>query len=130
MKDAAEALGSRYKGQPLGTFGDFSILSFNGNKINTTSGGGALISAKEEWIKKTSFLAMQARDATPHYQHSHIGYNYRMSNVCAAIGCGQMEVLQDRVQQRNNYAFYKEALAEIPNIYFSEEPDADYYSNR
>ena len=131
VEDAAEALGSSYKGQALGTFGDFSVLSFNGNKIITTSGGGALVSAKEEWIKKARFLATQARDAAPHYQHSHIGYNYRMSNVCAAIGRGQMEVLQERVQQRrNNYAFYKEAFEGIPEIHFSEEPSGDYFSNR
>ena len=131
IEDAAEALGSGYKGQPLGTFGDFSILSFNGNKIITTSGGGALVSAKEEWIKKARFLATQARDTAPHYQHSHIGYNYRMSNVCAAIGRGQMEVLPLRVQKRrSNYAFYKEAFASINAIRFAQEPGEDFYSNR
>ena len=131
VEDAAEALGSSYKGQPLGTFGDFSILSFNGNKIITTSGGGALVSPNEEWIKKARFLATQARDAAPHYQHSHIGYNYRMSNICAGIGRGQMEVLPQRVQQRrSNYAFYKEAFAEIPQITFPNEPTGDYFSNR
>src|SRR5690606_4767133 len=106
VEDAAEALGSSFKGQKLGTFGAMSILSFNGNKIITTSGGGALVSNNEAYIKQARFLATQARDAAPHYQHSHIGYNYRMSNVCAAIGRGQMDVLLERVQQRRaNYTF-------------------------
>lgn len=131
VEDAAEALGSSYKGQKLGTFGAMSILSFNGNKIITTSGGGALVSHNEEWISKARFLATQARDPAPHYQHSEIGYNYRMSNVCAAIGRGQMEVLQARVEKRrSNYEFYKKALAAFPAIRFIEEPNADYYSNR
>lgn len=131
VEDAAEALGSTYKGQPLGTFGAMSILSFNGNKIITTSGGGALVSAKEDWIRKARFLATQARDAASHYQHSHIGYNYRMSNICAGIGRGQMEVLPERVQQRRrNYAFYKNAFAAFREIQFAEEPSADYFSNR
>ena len=131
VEDAAEALGSSYKGQKLGTFGAMSILSFNGNKIITTSGGGALVSKNEEWIKKARFLATQARDAAPHYQHSQIGYNYRMSNICAAIGCGQMDVLPDRVEKRrSNWDFYKKALADYSAIKFLEEPDSDYYSNR
>jgi len=131
VEDAAEALGSSYKGCMLGTFGAMSILSFNGNKIITTSGGGALVSSNEDWIKQSRFLATQARDAAPHYQHSHIGYNYRMSNICAAIGRGQMEVLPDRVQQRRaNYTFYKEAFADLPAIQFADEPNGDYYSNR
>lgn len=131
IEDAAEALGSAYKGQPLGTFGAMSILSFNGNKIITTSGGGALVSANEEWIKKARFLATQARDAAPHYQHSQIGYNYRMSNICAGIGRGQMEVLINRVEQRRqNFDFYKKAFETIPEITFLEEPTSDYYSNR
>lgn len=131
VEDAAEALGSKYNGQALGTFGDFSILSFNGNKIITTSGGGALVSAREEWIKQARFLATQARDAAPHYQHSHIGYNYRMSNVCAGIGRGQMEVLGQRVEQRRgNYEFYKNTFAGIHAIRFGEEPAAAYFSNR
>jgi dTDP-4-amino-4,6-dideoxygalactose transaminase len=131
VEDAAEALGSTYKGRKLGTFGAMSILSFNGNKIITTSGGGALVSKNEAYIKQSRFLATQARDAAPHYQHSHIGYNYRMSNICAAIGRGQMDVLLDRVQQRRaNYTFYKEAFAELPAIQFPDEPSADYYSNR
>ncbi|PKV63210.1 DegT/DnrJ/EryC1/StrS family aminotransferase [Pontibacter ramchanderi] len=131
VEDAAEALGSSFKGQKLGTFGAMSILSFNGNKIITTSGGGALVSNSEAFIKQARFLATQARDAAPHYQHSHIGYNYRMSNVCAAIGRGQMEVLPDRVQQRRfNYSFYQEQLAATPAIQFAGEPNSDYYSNR
>lgn len=131
VEDAAEALGSSYKGQKLGTFGAMSILSFNGNKIITTSGGGALISKNEEWIKQSRFLATQARDNAPHYQHSHIGYNYRMSNICAGIGRGQMEVLPQRVEKRrSNYAFYKEAFAGIESMRFADEPNADYYSNR
>ena len=130
VEDAAEALGSSYKGRKLGTFGAMSILSFNGNKIITTSGGGALVSNNEEWIKKARFLATQARDNAPHYQHSHIGYNYRMSNVCAGIGRGQMEVLQDRVDARRaNYTFYKNQLD--TNLFkFPDEPTEDYYSNR
>ncbi|WP_299702384.1 aminotransferase class I/II-fold pyridoxal phosphate-dependent enzyme [uncultured Pontibacter sp.] len=131
VEDAAEALGSSYRGRRLGTFGAMSILSFNGNKIITTSGGGALVSTNEEYIKQARFLATQARDAAPHYQHSQIGYNYRMSNVCAAIGRGQMQVLAERVRQRRaNYAFYKEAFADIPAIQFPDEPSADFISNR
>ncbi|WP_266202552.1 DegT/DnrJ/EryC1/StrS family aminotransferase [Pontibacter kalidii] len=131
VEDAAEALGSSYKGQKLGTFGAMSILSFNGNKIITTSGGGALVSKNEEWIKKSRFLATQARDAAPHYQHSHIGYNYRMSNICAGIGRGQMEVLPQRVEKRrSNYSFYKETFAALAAVSFAEEPNVDFYSNR
>lgn len=130
IEDAAEALGSHLKGQAMGTFGDLGILSFNGNKIITTSGGGALVSRNAEWIKKARFLATQARDAAPHYQHSHIGYNYRMSNVCAAIGRGQMAVLADRVEQRRkNFIFYKKAFEGIEGISFLEEPEG-YFSNR
>lgn len=131
IEDAAEALGSQFKGRPLGTFGDMSILSFNGNKIITTSGGGALVSANADWIKKARFLATQARDPAPHYQHSQIGYNYRISNVCAGIGRGQMEVLELRVQQRRgNFQHYQKALGNIKEISFLEEPNADYFSNR
>ncbi len=107
IEDAAESLGSTYKGKQTGTFGKFSVLSFNGNKIITTSGGGALLSNDEALIQKARFLATQARDPAPHYQHSHIGYNYRMSNVLAGIGRGQMEVLPDRVRQhRAIYQWY------------------------
>lgn len=131
VEDAAEALGSTYKGRPLGTFGDLSILSFNGNKIITTSGGGALVSKNSKWIQKARFLATQARDPAPHYEHSEIGYNYRMSNICAGIGRGQMEVLTQRIQQRrNNFRFYKNELSLLQEISFVDEPSADYYSNR
>lgn len=130
IEDAAEALGSHIDGQAMATFGDLAILSFNGNKIITTSGGGALVSRRADWIQKARFLATQARDAAPHYQHSHIGYNYRMSNVCAAIGRGQMEVLADRVaQRRKNHDFYKNAFEGIEGISFLEEPEG-YFSNR
>ena len=131
IEDAAEALGATYKGRPLGTFGAMSILSFNGNKIITTSGGGALVSANEGWIKQARFLATQARDAAPHYQHSHIGYNYRMSNVCAGIGRGQMEVLPLRVQQRRkNFELYRKAFEAMSAVQLQEEPTGAYYSNR
>lgn len=130
IEDAAEALGSDIDGKACGTFGDMGILSFNGNKIITTSGGGALISNNEKYISKARFLATQARDAAPHYQHSHIGYNYRMSNVCAGIGRGQLEVLPQRVEQRRaNYSFYINALGQVPGISFLEEP-AGSFSNR
>jgi dTDP-4-amino-4,6-dideoxygalactose transaminase len=130
IEDAAEALGSTYKGRAVGTFGDIGILSFNGNKIITTSGGGALISANAEYVKHARFLATQARDHAPHYQHSHIGYNYRMSNVCAGIGRGQMEVLPKRIAQRRyNFDFYKQALANIKGIEFLADPGKDFYSN-
>jgi dTDP-4-amino-4,6-dideoxygalactose transaminase len=130
IEDAAEALGSTYKGRKLGTFGDLAILSFNGNKIITTSGGGALISKNEDWIIKARFLATQARDMAPHYQHSHVGYNYRMSNICASIGRGQMEVLPLRIyQRRKNFSHYKRLLGHISNIRFQNEPDDTYFSN-
>lgn len=130
IEDAAEALGSRYKGIPAGTMGDFGVLSFNGNKIITTSGGGALVSRDCEAIRHTRFLATQARDNAPHYQHSHVGYNYRMSNVCASIGRGQMAVLADRVAQRRaNNQYYRDALRDIEEITFLTEPSSDYFSN-
>jgi len=130
VEDAAEALGSTFNGKPVGTFGEIGILSFNGNKIITTSGGGALISKNPEFVHKARFLGSQALDPAPHYQHSQIGYNYRMSNVCAGIGRGQMEVLPLRVQQRrNNYQFYKKAFAGIEGIEFLEEPGKGYFSN-
>jgi dTDP-4-amino-4,6-dideoxygalactose transaminase len=130
IEDAAEALGSLYNGKALGTFGDIAILSFNGNKIITTSGGGALVSANEEFVKKARFLSTQAQDPAPHYQHSQIGYNYRMSNICAGIGRGQMEVLRDRVnQRRHNFEFYKKAFEEINEIECIEEADSTYFSN-
>lgn len=130
IEDAAEALGSTINGKACGSFGDMGILSFNGNKIITTSGGGALISDSENYISKARFLATQARDAAPHYQHSHIGYNYRMSNVCAGIGLGQLEALPLRVQQRRaNYSFYAGALKGLPGISFLPEPQGSF-SNR
>ena len=131
IEDAAEALGSTYKGKAAGTFGDLSILSFNGNKIITTSGGGALMSKNEEWISKARFLATQARDPAPHYQHSHIGYNYRMSNICAGIGRGQMQVLPKRIEERRkNFSFYKKALGQKEEIKFLAEKNTDFFSNR
>lgn len=130
IEDAAEALGSSYHGKAVGTFGKMGILSFNGNKIITTSGGGALIANDEVVIQQARFLATQARDTALHYQHSVIGYNYRMSNVCAGIGRGQMKVLNQRVAQRRaNYAFYHQALSGIAGIQFLNEP-AGFFSNR
>jgi dTDP-4-amino-4,6-dideoxygalactose transaminase len=130
IEDAAEALGSRYFDKHVGTFGDIGILSFNGNKIITTSGGGAMISDNEEYIKKARFLATQARDNAPHYQHSHIGFNYRMSNICAGIGRGQMKVIDERVtQRRNNFLFYKNEFSKVEGIAFVEEPKG-HFSNR
>jgi len=130
IEDAAEALGSTYKGIACGTFGRFGVLSFNGNKIITTSGGGALVCQNQEDKDQTVFLATQARDNAPHYQHSQIGYNYRMSNIVAGIGRGQMEVLNDRVAAgRAMNAFYQELFAEIEGVTVFTEPTADYYSN-
>lgn len=130
LEDAAEALGSSFKGQKCGTFGKMSILSFNGNKIITTSGGGALIVKDKEDKKKAIFLATQARDDEPHFQHSHIGYNYRLSNISAGIGRGQMEVLDDRVAaRRNNHQFYKNIFQNIDGIQVLTEPNGDYFSN-
>ena len=130
IEDAAEAIGSSINNKPCGSFGELGVLSFNGNKIITTSGGGALIADNESLIKQARFLATQARDAAPHYQHSHIGYNYRMSNVCAAIGRGQMEVLVDRIsQRRSNYDYYLKHLGPIDGIIFLAEPTG-YFSNR
>jgi dTDP-4-amino-4,6-dideoxygalactose transaminase len=107
IEDAAEALGSSVHGRKCGTFGRFSVLSFNGNKIITTSGGGALLGDDEESVQKVRFLATQARDEAPHYQHSELGYNYRMSNIVAGIGRGQMKVLDERVAaRRENHEFY------------------------
>lgn len=130
LEDSAEALGSTYKGMPCGTFGDIGILSFNGNKIITTSGGGALVSKNKEFVERAVFLATQARDDAPHYQHSNIGYNYRMSNVLAGIGRGQMEVLDDRVNARRaNYQFYLDSLKEFSQLEFLGEPEG-CFSNR
>lgn len=130
IEDAAEALGSTYKGKACGTFGSFGILSFNGNKIITTSGGGALVCHTQEDKDKAVFLSTQARDNAPHYQHSHIGYNYRMSNIVAGIGRGQMEVLNDRVEARRKmHDFYVDAFKDIDGVEVFSEPNEDYYSN-
>lgn len=130
IEDAAEALGSTYKGKACGTFGRFGVLSFNGNKIITTSGGGALVCHTKEDKDKAVFLSTQARDDAPHYQHSHIGYNYRMSNICAGIGRGQMEVLTHRVTARRGMTkFYSDIFASIDGIRVLTEPSDDFYSN-
>ncbi|WP_316770967.1 DegT/DnrJ/EryC1/StrS family aminotransferase [Pedobacter frigiditerrae] len=130
LEDAAEALGSYMDGQRCGTFGIMACLSFNGNKIITTSGGGALVAQAKAHTDKAVFLATQARDQAPHYQHSHIGYNYRMSNIVAGIGRGQMEVLDEHINnRRNNFAYYKEKLSDMDAISFLEEPKG-YFSNR
>ncbi|MCS6980266.1 MAG: aminotransferase class I/II-fold pyridoxal phosphate-dependent enzyme [Flavobacteriales bacterium] len=130
IEDAAEALGSQYRGRACGTFGRFGILSFNGNKIITTSGGGALLGEEAQAIEKARFLATQARDPAPHYQHSHIGYNYRLSNVLAGIGRGQMQVLDERVaQRRRNFDRYVRIFSGFPGIDFQPE-SPDNFSNR
>ena len=134
IEDSAEALGANINGKPCGSFGKLGVLSFNGNKIITTSGGGALLSNDGEMIEKARFLSNQARDPAPHYQHSNIGYNYRMSNILAGIGRGQLEVLFDRVDaRRNNFQSYKQYFSKHNddgfNIQFQEEP-IGYYSNR
>ena len=130
IEDAAEALGSTYKGQACGTFGRFGVLSFIGNKIITTSGGGALVCHTQEDKDKTVFLSTQARDNAPHYQHSHIGFNYRMSNIVAGIGRGQMEVLKDRVAARRAmHDFYFEIFKNIEGVTVFSEPGNDFYSN-
>lgn len=130
IEDAAEALGSKYRENYCGTFGEISALSFNGNKIITTSGGGALLSKKTEYINKAKFLSTQARDNAVHYQHSEIGYNYRMSNVLAGIGIGQMEVLEERVKQRRfNNTKYRDFFKNVEGVEFQTEPSTDFYSN-
>ena len=130
LEDAAESLGSHINERLTGTFGEIGILSFNGNKIITTGGGGALISSNEKHVQMARFLATQARDPAPHYQHSHIGYNYRLSNISAGIGRGQMMVLPQRIEKRRAiYKRYVEAFADIDCISFLPEPEG-YYSNR
>jgi len=130
IEDAAEAIGSSYNGIPLGTFGDLGVFSFNGNKIITTSSGGAILSSNKKFIDKAKFLSTQARDEYPHYEHSEIGYNYRMSNICAAIGLGQIEVLKERVDKRRYiFDFYKEKLSDIKEIKFVDDVPG-FYSNR
>ncbi|HYC85493.1 MAG TPA: DegT/DnrJ/EryC1/StrS family aminotransferase [Chryseosolibacter sp.] len=130
IEDAAEALGSSVAGKKAGTFGDIGIYSFNGNKIITTSGGGALVSDNQEWVKQAKFLATQARDPAPHYEHSQIGYNYRLSNVSAAIGRGQLLVLDERIAQRRKvFHRYLEKIAPREGFEFHMEPDT-FISNR
>jgi dTDP-4-amino-4,6-dideoxygalactose transaminase len=130
IEDAAESLGSTYKGRNCGTFGEYAALSFNGNKIITTSGGGAIVCNDEEAKKKAVFLATQARDDAPHYQHSEIGYNYRMSNIVAGIGRGQMEVLDKHIGLRRDMnAFYKNIFGDVAGVTVFEEPNGDYFSN-
>lgn len=130
IEDAAEALGSTYKGKKCGTFGAYSILSFNGNKIITTSGGGALVCNTEQEKKQTIFFATQARDNAPHYEHTKIGYNYRMSNISAGIGRGQMEVLDKHINlRRANNQFYNDLFKDVMGIEVQQQPTQDYYSN-
>ena len=130
LEDAAEALGSELNGQRCGTFGELAALSFNGNKMITTSGGGALICRTEEEARQTKFYATQARDAAPHYQHTHIGYNYRMSNICAGIGRGQMFVLDEHVARRRAiHTLYTDLLKDVPGITVLQNPDGRFDSN-
>lgn len=130
LEDAAEALGSELHGSRCGTFGELGVLSFNGNKMITTSGGGALVCRTEEEAKRTMFFATQARDAAPHYQHSHIGYNYRMSNICAGIGRGQMFILDDHIARRREiHNLYTTLLKEVPGVTVMQNPSDDYNSN-
>jgi dTDP-4-amino-4,6-dideoxygalactose transaminase len=130
LEDSAEALGSSYKGQKCGTFGDIGVLSFNGNKIITTSGGGAIVTKSKEQKEKAVFYATQSRDNAPHYQHSQIGYNYRMSNICAGIGRGQMEVLDDHVAlRRKMHDFYVEVFSSIEGVDVFSVPNQDYFAN-
>lgn len=130
MEDAAEAIGSTFKNRQCGTFGEFGALSFNGNKMITTSGGGALICRTEEEAKQTMFFATQARENRPYYYHEHIGYNYRMSNICAGIGRGQMEVLDHHIARRRAiHALYTELLAECDGISVKQNPSTDFDSN-
>ncbi|SHM61704.1 DegT/DnrJ/EryC1/StrS family aminotransferase [Flavobacterium saccharophilum] len=130
LEDSAEALGSHYKNQKCGTFGEIGVLSFNGNKIITTSGGGAIVTKNKETKDKAVFLSTQARDDAPHYQHSEVGYNYRMSNICAGIGRGQMEILDLHVElRREMHNFYTSYFEDIDGIAILTEPNQDYYSN-
>lgn len=130
LEDAAEALGSELNGQRCGTFGELAALSFNGNKMITTSGGGALVCRTEEEAKMTKFYATQARDNAPHYQHTHIGYNYRMSNICAGIGRGQMFVLDEHIARRRAiHKLYTELLADVEGVAVMQNPSEEYDSN-
>ncbi len=130
IEDAAEGFGSRYDGQVLGTFGQYGVLSFNGNKMITTSGGGALICPDEAAKQKVMWYATQAREAYPYYQHEAIGYNYRLSNICAGIGRGQMTVADEHIRHHQHIAnLYEQAFAEIEGITFHKNPDKEYDSN-
>ena len=130
LEDSAEALGSSYKGQKCGTFGDIGVLSFNGNKIITTSGGGAIVTRTKAQKEKAVFYATQSRDNAPHYQHSEIGYNYRMSNICAGIGRGQMEVLDQHVAlRRQMHDFYVKLFENIEGVEMFTAPSEDYFAN-
>jgi dTDP-4-amino-4,6-dideoxygalactose transaminase len=130
LEDSAEALGSTYKGQKCGTFGDIGVLSFNGNKIITTSGGGAIVTKTVTQKDKAIFFATQSRDNAPHYQHSEIGYNYRMSNICAGIGRGQMEVLDEHIAlRRQMHDFYIEVFKSIEGVEVFASPSEDYFAN-
>jgi len=130
LEDSAEALGSSYKGQKCGTFGDIGVLSFNGNKIITTSGGGAMVTNNAKIKEKAIFLSTQARDNAPHYQHSEVGYNYRMSNICAGVGRGQMQVLDSHVAlRREMHQFYASIFNDIDGVLMQIEPNGDYFSN-
>lgn len=130
IEDSAEALGSSYKGKKCGTFGTFGILSFNGNKIITTSSGGAIVNNSKKIKDKVIFYATQSKDTAIHYQHSEIGYNYRMSNICAGIGLGQMKSLDENIKKRrNNHEFYKDIFKEIEDVDLFEVLNQDYYSN-
>lgn len=130
IEDAAEGLGSRFDGQVLGTFGEYGVLSFNGNKMITTSGGGALICRDEDAKKEILFYATQARESYPYYQHEHIGYNYRMSNICAGIGRGQMTVIDEHISHHKHVqAFYRELLADVKGVTLHENPSPRFDSN-
>lgn len=130
IEDSAEALGSKYKGKKCGTFGTFGILSFNGNKIITTSSGGALVCNSHDLKEKAIFYATQSKDRAPHYQHSEIGYNYRMSNICAGIGLGQIKILESNIEKRRkNHFFYRDVLKKIDGIKLLEATDEIFFSN-
>ena len=130
IEDAAEGFGTRYDGKQAGTFGDFGVLSFNGNKMITTSGGGALICPDEETKQRVMYYATQAREAYPYYQHEHVGYNYRLSNICAGIGRGQMTVLDSHIAHHRHLAhLYAQAFAATPGIEFHDNPSAHSDSN-
>lgn len=130
IEDAAEGFGSCYNGQMVGTFGRFGVLSFNGNKMITTSGGGALVCPDEESYNRIMFFATQARESYPYYQHTEIGYNYRMSNICAGIGRGQMMILDEHIKHHQHIAeLYREAFKQVDGIEFHDNPDAKMSSN-